>query len=309
MNEEVQTRRLENSRGSSGLRAAVTRVWSSMLDDDVFGRSAELAYYFFFALFPALIATSSTIGLVVSSHTNLSNDLLQYLGAIIPPSAFIMVAETLQQTTRASGGSKILLGLLLALWSASVGTSALQDALNSVYDVKEGRPYWKRRISALLLTVALMILFVIALAVLLGGDVLAHALSSHVGMGELTVILGRGLAWTVAFCILAFAFALVYYFAPDVEQREWAWITPGAAIGILAWIVSSLGLRVYLHYFDHYSLTYGSLGAVIVLLTWFYLSGLAILLGAEINDTRETMAAERGDPEAKEKGEKQPAAG
>ncbi|HEY4050026.1 MAG TPA: YihY/virulence factor BrkB family protein [Acidobacteriaceae bacterium] len=309
MNELLHTRTSTNEHGIPGLRVAATRVWHSMLDDDVLGRSAQLAYYFFFALFPGLIAASSVIALVVSSDSNLSNNLLQYLGAVIPPSAFNMVAETLQQTTRASGGSKILLGVLLALWSASAGTSALQDALNAVYDVKEGRSFWKTRLNALLLTLALITLFVIALAVLLGGDAVAKTVSSHLGMGRLIVILSRGLAWPVAFFILAFAFALVYYFAPDVKQREWSWITPGAAIGIVAWIASSLGLRIYLHYFDHYSLTYGSLGAVIVLLTWFYLSGLALLLGAEINDTREAMAAERGDPKAKKKGKKEPAAG
>ena len=280
-----------------------------MLDDDVLGRSAQLAYYFFFALFPGLIAVSSIIGLTVASDSTLASDLLQYLSAIIPPSAFKIVADTLHQTTHASSDSKIALGVLTALWSASVGTSALQDALNSVYDVKEGRPYWKARLNAILLTIALITLFVIALAILLCGDALAHVLSSHLGMGGVMVGVSRGLAWPLAFCILAFAFALVYYFAPDVEQRKWAWITLGATVGIVAWIAASLGLRLYLHYFDSYSLTYGSLGAVIVLLTWFYLSGLALLLGAEINSTREAMAAERGDPEAKEKGEKEPAVG
>lgn len=308
MNELLHTRTLTNEHGFPDLRVAASRVWHSMCDDEVLGRSAQLAYYFFFALFPGLIAASSVIALVVSSDSNLSNNLLQYLGAVIPPSAFNMVEETLQQTTRASGGSKILLGVVLALWSASAGTAALQDALNAVYDVKEGRPFWKARLNALLLTLALITLFVIALAVLLCGDALAKTVSSHLGMGRLIVILSRGLAWPVVFLILAFAFALVYYFAPDVEQREWSWITPGAAIGIVAWIASSLGLRIYLHYFDHYSLTYGSLGAVIVLLTWFYLSGLALLLGAEINDTLEAMAAEQGDPEAKEKAKKEPAA-
>jgi membrane protein len=277
-----------------------------MLDDDVLGRSAQLAYYFFFALFPGLIAASSVIGLMVSSDSTLANDLLQYLGAVIPPSAFKIVADTLHQTTHGSSGSKILVGLLAALWSASVGTSALQDALNSVYDVKESRSFWKARLGALLLTIALIALFVGALAILLCGDALAHTLSRQLGMGHLMVGISRGLAWPLAFCILAFAFALVYYFAPDVEQRKWAWITPGASIGILAWVASSLGLRLYLHYFDRYSVTYGSLGAVIVLLTWFYLSGLALLLGAEINSTREAIAAELGDPEAKEKGEKEP---
>jgi membrane protein len=275
---------------SIGLKQFGQRLWTSVTKDDLTGRAAQLAYYFFFALFPALIAASALLGMVVKSADDLNNQLLSYFANVIPPSAYQIVADTFKQTTHASSGGKVLVGVLVALWSASAGTSAMQDALNSVHSVKETRPFWRARLSAILLTVAVGFLFILALgALFLGDKLVAH---EHAGFGYLAVFAVRLVTWPFAFATVALGFALVYWKAPDLKDQPWEWITPGAAIGILVWLLASTALRIYLHYFNSYSVTYGSLGAVIVLLTWFYLSGLALLLGSVINDTLEVMYGE-----------------
>jgi len=273
------------------------------MEDDLTGRAAELAYYFFFSLFPALIATSALMGLAASSAKAISDRLLDYLGSVVPPVAFQMVLDTFNETARASSGGKLTLGLIVALWSASSGTSAIRDALYSIYKAEHKQPYWKTTLQSMGLTIVISALVVLSLAVLLFGDVSAAYFSQLMSVPMLFTILTRILAWPIAFAILTVVFALVYSMAPNLIRREWRWISPGALIGIVLWLAVSGGLRIYLHFFNNYSVTYGSLSAVIVLLIWFYLSGLALLLGAEINKVIEALAAERDAPGAVARGE------
>jgi membrane protein len=206
------------------------------------------------------------------------------------------VLETFNQTTAAATSGKLTFGLVAAIWSASVGFSAIQDSLNIVYKVKETRPYLAARLSAIGVTVVLAIIVTLILTSLLGGDFFARVAALRLHHHLLAVIvafLARLLSWIVATALLALFFAVIYYFAPDVKTSRWHWLTPGAAIGILGWLLASIGLRIYVHLFDNYSVTYGSLGAVIILLTWFYLTGLMLLLGAEINSEIEAAAAAR----------------
>ena len=278
---------------SIGLKQFGQRLVAAVSKDDLTGRAAQLAYYFFFALFPALIAASALLGLVVKSAGDLNGQLLGYMSTVIPPSAYQIVSDTFKQTTHASSGGKVLLGALVAVWSASAGTSAVQDALNAIHSVEEKRPFWRARLTAILLTLAVGLLFTMALIALFLGDRLV--IHQHAGYGYLAVFAVRLVTWPIAFGLVGIGFALVYWKAPDMEDQPWEWVTPGAVIGILVWILASLALRVYLHYFDSYSVTYGSLGAVIVLLTWFYISGLALLLGSVINDTLEVLYGETAE--------------
>ncbi len=259
------------------------RSWTCLAQGDLTGRAAQLAYYFFFSLFPGLVAASSMLGLVATSGRVFSDRLFAYLGSVIPASAYEVVADTFNQTTVASSGGKLILGVAIALWSASAGTAAIQDALNCVYRIKESRPYWKARLDAIWLTILVGTLLIVALTALLGGDIIASYLTVHLKAPLLFMILSRILSWPIAFEVVSVAFALMYYAAPDVRDPKWRWITPGSFTGILLWLAVSLGLRVYLHFFNSFSVTYGSLGAVIVLLLWFYLSGLSLLLGAQID--------------------------
>lgn len=279
----------------TGVRRIAGRCWDAVTRDELLGRAAQLAYYFVFSLFPGLVAASALVGLVATSGVALSDRLLDYLGSVIPPSGFQVVLDTFNQTSHSSTGGKLILGLAVALWSASAGTSAIQDALNAVHQVKETRPFWKARLEAIVLTIIVGVLSVIALTILMSGDVVAAYLSSFVKLPVLFMILTRILAWPIAFAVAAVSFAIVYRVAPDIKGREWRWISPGAVIGIVIWLVASTGLRIYLHFFNTFSVTYGSLGAVIVLLTWFYLSGLSLLLGAEINVVIDEVVADENE--------------
>jgi membrane protein len=274
----------------------VRRTWNSLLSDNLFGSAAELGYWFLFALFPTLVSASSILGLAIRKASGNYDALLHYMALVVPPSAFNIVLETFNEIVRRSTGRKVTFGLAIALWAASAGFSAIQDSMNVAYKVKETRPYWKVRGAAVLISTLLSLLITAILGALLAADFFARLATVHVyhhALAEIVAIAIRVVGWTVATGLLALLFALIYYWAPDVKQRRWHWLTPGGAIGILGWLLASIGLRVYLHFFNNYSATYGSLGAVIILLTWFYLSGLMLLLGGEVNSEIEAAATER----------------
>lgn len=277
-------------------RVIVKNTWNAMFTDDLLGRSAELGFYFLFALFPTLLTACSVLGLAARSAVKFYEHLLQYLSIVVPPSALGMVLEAFNQTTAAASSGKVTFGLVAALWSASVGFSAIQSSLNIVYRVPENRPYWRARLSAIGITFLLSILLTGMLASLLTADFLARLARLHIYhhfLANCAAISLRCVGWIVAIALLSFLFALIYYFGPDVKVSQWHWLTPGSALGMAGWFLASLGLRAYVHYFNNYSATYGSLGTVIILLTWFYLSGLMLLLGGEINSEIEAAVKEK----------------
>lgn len=275
------------------LKQVVKGTWDGINDDNLFGRASQLAYSFFSAIFPALIAMSSLMGLIAKSSGDLYVKLLNRIGQLIPPSAFALVTDTFKQTTSVSSAGKVTFGLLFALFSASVGISAIQDTLNAVYKVRETRPFWKARLQAIGLTVFVAALVILALSTLFAGDYAANHLAGMFRGALVLSVLLRVLYWAAASLVMVLSFEVTYYFCPDVQNRIWRWFTPGSFIGLLGWVIGSIGLRVYLHYFNSYSVTYGSLGAVIILLLWFYLTGAMILLGGEVNSEIEHAVAEK----------------
>ena len=277
-------------------------VYQEFSEDEVLTRSAALAYYFVSALFPMIFFLMAMLGLFAQSH-NLQSGLLNYVSRFMPPDAFNLVRKTLHEITTSSTGLKLALGLVLALWSGAGGVSSIMDALNRCYHVKDARPLWKQKLVAIGLTVALSALTIVALVIVLYGGAIAKFVGEHTGLSTPVIMLWRIVQWPVALLFVVISFALLYFWGPDTKQK-WQWITPGSLFGVLAWIGVSLLFRVYLHYFNSYSKTYGSVGAVIVLLLWLYISGLAILAGGEINSEIENAAALRGHPEAKAPGEK-----
>lgn len=288
-------RSLWNLRGVP-VRTVAKRTWRSLIADNLLGRAAELGFFFLFALFPTLFSASSILGLAARSASSIYYKLLEYLALVVPTSALGMVLATFNETTAHASSGKLTFGLIAAVWSASVGVSAIQDSLNTVYRVRDNRSYFQARLSAIGLTIVLVILATLTLAAMLGGDffaALAHTSLENHFAAALLALFSRLLFWTIATALLTLCFAVIYYWAPGVRKRRWRWLTPGASVGILAWLLVSLGFRLYLHYFNFYSLTYGSLGAVIILLMWFYITGFMLLLGAEINSEIEAAAAER----------------
>ncbi|HKN84554.1 MAG TPA: YihY/virulence factor BrkB family protein [Pyrinomonadaceae bacterium] len=292
--------------GNLGWRELAKRVWHEIQEDEVFGRAAELSYYFLLALFPFLIFLTSTIGFVVGSGTGTRHALFNYLGRVMPPSASALIDSTMWEVSSASGGGKLSFGILAALWAASNGLSAITSSLNTAYNLKETRPWWKQRLTAIGLTMALSVLIISALVLVVAGGHIADWLATAHGFGSTFPLVWKIIQWPVVLGSIILAFALIYYFAPDLREQAWKWLTPGAAIGVALWLLVSVAFRVYLHFFDSYSKTYGSLGAVIILMLWLYFTGAAVLIGGEINSEIENAAAQQGEPEAKEKGEKSP---
>jgi membrane protein len=272
------------------------RTWKSFLADNLLGRAAELGFYFLFALFPTLFSASSILGLIARSASHIYEALLRYLSLVMPMEALGSVMTIFRETVEVTGSGKVTFGLIATIWSASVGISAIQDTLNAVYKVQETRSYIKARVQAIGVTIILTVLVSFCLASMLGADffaVLAHHRIHDHFVAICVGIAARLLGWTMATAFLTLSFAVIYYWAPAVRKRRWHWLSIGGAVGIGGWLLASLGLRIYLHFFNNYSVTYGSLGAVIILLTWFYITGLMILLGAEINSEIEAAAAER----------------
>lgn len=292
--------------GGLGWKSLAKSVWKELQEDEVFGRAAELSYYFLLALFPLLIFLTSVIGLVLGSGTGTRHALFDYLARIMPPSAFQLIDSTMWEVSLSSGGGKISFGILAALWAASNGMGAITQSLNVAYDVEESRPWWKQRLTAVGLTFALSILIISALILVVAGGRIAEGLAAAYDLGSIFALTWKIVQWPVVLAFMILAFALIYYFAPDLRDQAWKWLTPGATIGVLLWLVVSVAFRVYLHFFNSYSKTYGSLGAVIILMLWLYFTGAAILIGGEVNSEIENVAAQQGAQDAKEKGEKSP---
>ena len=292
--------------GNLGWRELAKRVWKEIQEDDVLGRAAELSYYFLLALFPFLIFLTSVLGMVLGSGSGTRQTMFEYLATVMPPSAYQLINQTMTEVSSASSGGKISFGILAALWAASNGMTAITSSLNSAYDLEETRPWWKQRLTAIALTMALSVFIISALILVVAGSSIADWLAATFGLGSTFPFAWKIIQWPVVLFCIIFAFALIYYFAPDIHEQKWNWLTPGAAIGVALWLLVSIAFRVYLNFFDSYSATYGSLGAVIILMLWLYFTGAAVLIGGEINSEIEHAAAKQGEPEAKEKGEKAP---
>ena len=278
------------------------RVYEEIWEDEVLTRSAALSFYFVAALVPMLFFVLTMLGFFAQSH-DLQSSFFNYAGRFLPPDAFTLLQKTLKEIARNATGLKLATGLVLALWSGSGGLSSVMDALNRCYHVTDTRPYWKQKLISIVLTIAISGLTIVALMIVLYGGSIAQFVGTHTGLSDITVLAWRVVQWPLALFFVVLSFALMYYFGPDTEQ-QWTWITPGSLVGVLLWIGASLGFRVYLHFSNSYSKTYGSLGAVIILLYWLFITGLAILIGGEINSEIENAAAKRGHPEAKAEGEK-----
>ena len=282
-----------------GLRVTdlVRRVIHEIQDDDCLGRAAQLAYYFLFALFPFFLVLTTLLGFL--PLPNLMDRLMEMVGQMLPGDALRLVQENVHDLFTNPRGGLLSFGILAALWTSSSALTAIIDGLNRAYDVQEGRPYWKVRGMAILLTIGLSAFIIGSLLLLTFGPQIGGWIADQVGLGRIFQVAWNVLRWPVIVGLIVLAMALIYYLGPDVEQR-WQWITPGSLVAVIGWLLASLGFSFYVNNFGSYNAAYGSIGAVIVLLTWMYVSGFFVLLGGEINADIEHAAAGGKDP-----GEKQ----
>lgn len=290
--------------GGLSWKELARRIWGGMGKTDLVNRAYELAYNFLLGVFPMLFFLFCLLGLLAYKQGELRTDLLAYVQLALPPLAYDLLVRTLQEITHDAVAGKLTFGLVFALYSGSAGMTQLISTLNAAYEVPEQRSWVRVHLTSLGLTLAISVLMIAALFLVLAGGHIIASVGNELGMNRAAYIAAKLLQWALAVAFVVSSFAVVYYFAPDVENQRWYWITPGSVIGVGLWAFVSAGLRLYLHFFNSYSRTYGSLGAVIILMLWFYITGLAVLIGGQINATIEHAAAEHGHIEAKAPGQK-----
>jgi membrane protein len=256
------------------------RTLRESLADDVLGLAAQLSYYFFLALFPALLfllALASFFPLL-----NLTDDVGDVLGPFVSPQVLELIREQMQRLADNDDGGLLTLGVAGALWSSSAAIVSIVGALNRAYDIEEGRPWWKVRLVAIGLTLGAAMFVLVALTLVLAGPTIAESLGTRTGWGAAFEWTWLVLQWPLVFVLVTTGIGLVYYFGPDADQ-DWVWITPGAVVATVLWLIVSLLFKVYIANFTDYEGSYGTVGGVIVVLLWFYVSGIALLTGAELN--------------------------
>lgn len=266
------------------------RIWTRINDHDLFGRAAQLSYYFLLAVFPLLLFLVTLLGYFAEAGSDLHNKLLSYLSTVLPSSSVMLIHTTLNEITKARGGGKLSLGILAALWAASNGMGAISSTLNVSYAVKENRPWWRVRLISIFLTIMVSLFIILALSIVFFGGHLGDRLAAHFGFSAAFTLAWKVLQWPIALLFLVLTFDLIYYLAPNDRRPKRRLWTAGAFTAVALWLLISFGFKAYLHFFNSYSVTYGSLGALIVLMLWFYFTGLAILIGGEVNSELELIA-------------------
>lgn len=274
------------------------RTLREAFNDNCLGMAAQLAYYFFFALFPALlflIAVASYFPL-----ETLIDDMFAMLGNFAPPEALTIITDQIRKISEGEQGGLLTIGMLLALWSTSAAMTAIIDTLNTAYDITESRPWWLVRLTAIGLTIGVAIFILVSFTLILAGPSIAQWIADRTTLGQVFVWTWTIVQWPLVFVLASGAIAVVYYFAPDAEQ-DWVWLTPGSIVATLLWLAASLGFKLYIANMGEYTETYGAIGGVMVLMLWFYISGLVLLVGAEMN-----AEIEHASPYGKAPGEKVP---
>jgi membrane protein len=222
------------------------------------------------------------------------------MGGFVPPEVLTIITDQLTKISQDKQGGLLTFGMLLTLWSSSGAMTAIIDTLNNAYDIKEGRSWWKVRLTAIGLTIGVSIFILASFALVIVGPTFATRLADTFGLGPAFEWTWKIAQWPLIFGLVSVAIAAVYYWGPDAEQ-EWVWLTPGAIFATTLWLLASLGFKYYVANMGNYTETYGAIGAFMVMMLWFYISGLVILIGAEMN-----AEIEHASPYGKDEGEKVP---
>jgi membrane protein len=274
--------------GSSSLFATTKRTFTEFSEDNMSDWAAALTYYGLLSLFPALIALVSIVGLVgdPATTTKTITDMVTKLG---PSSAADTFAGPIKSITahRGTAGILFIVGLATALWSASGYVGAFMRASNVIYETPEGRPFWKLRPLQVLVTLIMLVLLaLVALALVLTGPVVT-AVAEPLGISSTAVTIWDIAKWPVLLAVVVTMFAVLFYSAPNVKLAGFKWVTPGAVLAIVLWLVASAAFAFYAAHFGSYDKTYGTLGGLVCLLVWLWITNVALLLGMELNSERE----------------------
>lgn len=279
--------------GGLSFRELALRTYKAIDAHDTLNQAAVVAFYGMMSLVPLL---GLILALSLGARTGVAEQIDALSKKMLPREAYVLLRDQINKIQSENSAELLSLSLLLLLWSASSLFSAIMSTLNSSYGVRDSRPWWKRQLLSIVLTIAEVILLVSALLSI----ALWPKAAGWLGLSGPALTLYTVVQWLVVVLALLAAFALAYYFGPNVEQ-EWEWITPGSALGVLVLIAASVGFREYIvHFGSSYSETYGALAGVVLLMLWFYLAALALLVGAEVNCVIEHAAPHGKSPGQKE---------
>ena len=278
---------LLETRGIGGFEL-LKRTFKEFSNDDMTTYASALAYRAIFSLFPFLLFLIAMLGML--DLQNFFDWLREQVSLVLPPDALDLVNPVIDQMQTQKSGV-LSVGILVALWSASIGVRSLMNAMNKAYDVQEGRPTWKLMLLAIVYTIGMALILLATAGLMVIGPQVMEWLAAQVGLKEIVVVLWTWLRWPVVVILMMLVVALLYYVTPDVEQ-EFRFITPGSVLSVIVWIAASVAFGVYVQNFGNYDATYGSIGAVIVLLLYFYISAAVLLFGAEMNAVIEHASAQ-----------------
>jgi membrane protein len=292
--------RPEGTDAGTGLLGVLKRTFTEFREDNLMDWAAALTYYGLLSLFPALIALVSLVGIFGDPETTTSS-ITDIVTSIGPQSAAETFSGPIESITSNQGtaGLALVLGLAVALWSASGYVGAFMRASNVVYETPEGRPFWKLRPLQILVTLAMIIMLaLVALGLVLTGPIV-EAVAEPIGLSDTAVTVWNIAKWPVLAAVFMLMIAILYYASPNVKLRGFKWVTPGSAVALVVWILASAAFAFYVANFGSYDKTYGTLGGVVVLLMWLWITNLAILFGHELNAERErSIEIAEGQPRA-----------
>ncbi len=277
--------------GGLSVRELASRVWREINDDEVSDRAAALSYYLLFALFPALLFLTALLGYLPVA--GLQDRLLAYTRDVLPRDAYSTLERTLNEIVSVRRGGLLSIGVLAALWAGSNGMVSVMTAMNNVVGATERRSWWRRRLIAVALTAGFSAFIIASLVLIVFGRVIGDSVADHLGLGAIFTTVWNALSIPLTIACALIGIELVYYLAPSGEQR-WRWFTPGATLALVTWLAMSWGLRTWATHFGNYSATYGSIGGVILLMLWFYLTSYVLLVGAEIDSEIDAAAHREG---------------
>lgn len=281
--------------GGLSLSELGRRAFERSREDEILERAAALSYYFVFALIPTLLFLTTLLGLLPTP--DLMPQLMSYADRVLPRDAASLLKRTLAEVVTGASRGLLSVGVLAAVLGASSGMLSIMKALNAAYGATDNRTWLRRRLIALALTLGFSVFILTAMLMLVFGERIGEAIGDWFGLDSLSTRAWHLLQWPIVALLGLTGLTLVYHLAP-AARRGWCWITPGSAVALVSWLVMSLGLRFYVSRFVNYNATYGSIGGVILLMLWLYWSGVALLVGAEIDSAIERAAAEHGrEPE------------